>query len=478
MEKAIVLTTVLLVSFHPYETEQFEDNRFGTKTAYQFNSSVVNSSPMTPKNCYPVHLNMLIRHGSRYPSDGDREDIDELLTKLNEIYTSSSIFRYQNLTIPWSKPPDWSNAEPSELSVTGENEQYNIAKRFRSRFMQVFVKEYWNRYYKFVSSDKLRTAQSAMSFAYGLFEGRGPVGSSKFQPVAISFTGRENNDKLLSSDDSCPRYEVDVKEHGVAEVENFMKGPEIQNVIKRLEQKLQLSGRLSLTFDMVEKIYRLCAFGIMNRGDNTWCALLDDEDVRVLEYQGDLEAYYEHSYGNELSYKILCPLLTEMTKQLQDFSKGKSDVHGVFRFASSGSLIQLLTIFGLYKDSLPLRADNYLQQSQRQFRISNMVTMSANIALVLYECNSTENEVKREHKVQLLVNEVVVDLPCCHGNTTCTLDGFVSCFEETVKSCDFDAMCSLPPTGKPKALAPIFYKRLDLMLLALVTPLVVENMIS
>lgn len=304
------------------------------------------------------------------------------------------------------------------------------------------------------------------------------MGSSKFQPVAISFTGRENNDKLLSSDDSCPRYEVDVKEHGVAEVENFMKGPEIQNVTRRLEQKLQLSGRLSLTFDMVEKIYRLCAFGIMNRGDNTWCALLDDEDVRVLEYQGDLEAYYEHSYGNELSYKILCTLLTEMTKQLQDFSKGKSDVHGVFTFASSGSLIPLLTIFGLYKDSLPLRADNYLQQSQRQFRISNMVTMSANIALVLYECNSTENEVKREHKVQLLVNEMAVGLPCCHGNTTCTLDGFASCFEETVRSCDFDAMCSLPTTGKPKALAPIFYNRLDLMLLALVTPLVVENMIS
>ena len=65
MEKAIVLTTVLLVSFYPYETEQFEDNRFGTKTAYQFNSSVVNSSPMTPKNCYPVHLNMFGRGSER-----------------------------------------------------------------------------------------------------------------------------------------------------------------------------------------------------------------------------------------------------------------------------------------------------------------------------------------------------------------------------------------------------------------------------
>ena len=474
MAKTFLLTTVLLVLLHLQDTKQSKSNRFGTKTAYQFNASA--SSLKTPANCHPVHLNMVIRHGSRYPSDGDREEINELLTKLNEIYTVSSPFRYRNLSIPWKKPPEWSNAQPSELSATGENEQYSIAKRLRSRFTQVFVKKYWNKYYKFVSSDKLRTAQSAMSFAFGLFEAQGPVASSKFQPVAISFSGREKTDKLLSSYDSCPRYEVDVKEHGVTEVETFMEGPEVKNLTRRLEQRLQVTGKLSLTFDFVEKIFRLCAFGIMNRGDNSWCPLLDKEDMKILEYQGDLEAYYEHSYGNQLGYKIVCPLLSEMTLNVQDFSKGNSDVRGVFRFASSGTLISLLTVLGLYKDSLPLRADNYLQQSKRHFRISNMVPMSGNIALVLYECNSTENAGNQEHKVQLLVNEKLVSLPCCHGNTTCALDEFVSCFEETVKSCDFDAMCSLPPTGKPKALAPMFCPSLQVMLIAIVSLLFVENM--
>lgn len=416
---------------------------------------------------------MVIRHGSRYPSDGDREDIDELLTKLNEIYTPSSPFRYQNLTLPWNKPPEWSDAEPSELSITGENEQYNIAKRFRSRFMHVFVKKYWNKYYTFLSRDRARTAQSAMSFAFGLFEAQGPVASSKFQPVAITFSGRDINDKLLSAYDSCPRYDIDVKERGVAEVEKFTEGPELNNLTTRLENRLGVTGKLSLTNDFVEKIFRLCAFGIMNRGDNSWCALLDEEDMKILEYQGDLEAYYEHSYGNQLSYKIVCPLLSEMTKNLQDFSKEKSDVRGVFRFASSGTLTSLLTILGLYKDTEPLRADNYLQQSKRQFRLSYMVPMSANIALVLFECNSTKEAGKREHKIQLLVNEKPIGLPCCHGNTTCTLDKFVTCFEETVKSCDFDIMCSLPPTGKPKALAPTLYLHLELLLLAIATPLFV-----
>lgn len=447
----LLLTTAVLVGFYFQESKQSDFYRFGTKTAYHFNNTS-DSSLKYPEQCQPVHLNMVVRHGSRYPSDGDREEMEDLLNKLNEIYTASSPFRYKNLTLPWNKPREWNDAEPSELSSVGENEQYNIAARFRSRFPEVFVKEYWNKYYKFESADKLRTAQSAMSFAYGLFEARGPVAPSKFQPVAITFSGREN-DRLLSSYKWCPRYEIDVEEHGVEEIERFVKGPEIKNVTKQLEERLQITGKLSLTFDFVEKIFRLCAFGVMNRGDNSWCSLLNEDDIKVLEYQDDLENYYEHSYGNSLNHKIECTLLSDITQHLRDFSMGKNTFRGVFRFTSSGTLVSLLTILGLFRDTVPLRADNYIQQNKRQFMISNVVPMSANIAFVLYSCSSTEKAGKLEYKLQLLVNEKPVPLSCCHGNITCGLDEFLSCFKETVDSCDFDALCSLPPTENPKALA-------------------------
>lgn len=468
-ERFLFLTAAVLLVLHPQESNQSKFSNFGTKTAYR-NDNISDASLKYPEKCQPIHLNMVLRHGSRYPSDGDREEIDELLAKLNKIYTVNSPFRYQNLTLPWNKPPEWKHADPSELSSVGENEQYNIAKRFRSRFPEVFVKEYWNKYYTFVSSDKLRTAQSAMSFAYGLFEARGPVSSSRFQPVAITFSGRDK-DRLLSSYNSCPRYEIDVEEHGVAEVEKFNEGPEIKNLTRLLEKRLQINGKLSLTFDFVEKIFRLCAFGVMNRGDDSWCSLLDDEDIKTLEYQGDLENYYEHSYGNELNLNMECTLLSDITQNVRDFSLGKIESRGVFRFTSSGTLVSLLTILGLFKDSVPLRADNYMQQNKRQFRVSYMVPMSANVAVVLYACNSTEKVGKLEHKLQVLVNEKPVALSCCHGNTTCSLDTFLSCFKETVDSCDFDAMCSLPPTGHPKSLASLISPRQLLMSLPLVFPL-------
>lgn len=238
--KVIVCILFLPLLLHVQEAKQSESYRFGTKSAYHFDNATA-STQKFPERCRPVHLNMVLRHGSRYPSKGDIRDTSDLLTKLKEIH-SSDYFRYKNVSISFSKPTEWDDAEPKELSYAGENKQYGIAKRFLSRFPDVFAKKYWNKYYKFVSSDRPRTARSAMSFAYGLFKNEGNVSSSKFQPVAISFSGDKDNDKLLLPYDACPRYETDVLNRGLGEVEKFNGGPEMKNLTKRLEERLQITG--------------------------------------------------------------------------------------------------------------------------------------------------------------------------------------------------------------------------------------------
>ena len=171
-------------------------------------------------------------------------------------------------------------------------------------------------------------------------------------------------------------------------------------MIKAIEKRLRINGTLSLTFQDADTVRKLCAFGIMNHNDDSWCALLDSENLNVLNYAGDLEKYYEHSFGNELSYKIICVLLGDITDSLDDFSKGTSEFRGVFRFASSGTLFSLLTMLGSFDNVTALRADNFKQSSNRKFP-STLVPMSANIALVLYTCYSTEiNGKKPDHKVQ------------------------------------------------------------------------------
>ena len=141
---------------------------FGTKTPYSYKPPTV--SLEYPSRCYPVHIEFVSRHGSRFPSKGDRRDIEKLLKKLNQVYNKTSPFRYKNLTMPWVKWPEWNMADSSELSPRGELEQYQIAKRLRSNYPEVFDQQYWNKYYQFLARDKRRTSQSAMAFALGLFE--------------------------------------------------------------------------------------------------------------------------------------------------------------------------------------------------------------------------------------------------------------------------------------------------------------------
>jgi hypothetical protein len=150
------------------ETEQSKSLYFGSKTVYDYQPSKL--SPEYPKGCTPVHIDYISRHGSRFPSSGDRKKIAKLLKKLDDVYKTSSPFRYKNLTLPWTKWLAWNDAKSSELSPRGELEQYEIAKRWRLRFPEVFDKQYWNKYYKFIARDKRRTSQSAMTFALGLFE--------------------------------------------------------------------------------------------------------------------------------------------------------------------------------------------------------------------------------------------------------------------------------------------------------------------
>ena len=76
------------------------------------------------------------------------------VTKLSEFITQVRHFVTKTWPcIPWTKPVEWNDVKPKELSPQGEIElyHYRIAKRFRSRFGQVFDKSYWNKYYKFVA---------------------------------------------------------------------------------------------------------------------------------------------------------------------------------------------------------------------------------------------------------------------------------------------------------------------------------------
>lgn len=441
---------------------------FSDKTPYHSGSKPIERPP----NCEPAHINMVIRHGSRYPGSSRIKNAKRLLENINRFFPNNSTFHYKGLSLPWSFPPDVLNSASKEMSELGTEEMYSIAKRFLSKFRGILKHSYSNTNYSFIATDKLRSSQSAIAFAQGLFEGKGHLGSVKFSPVAVKFSGSYNHDTVLRIFEACPRWQkITASKRSQSEHRKFMNGPEMRKVVRKITRRLRLSGKYSLRREDVVEIFLMCAFGVQtDSADSSWCSVFKDEEFKVLEYLNDLKLYWDRSYGRKINYKMACPLYAEITDSFERFLK-KGKPRGIFRFAHTGTVIPLLTMLGLYNDSVPPRADNFNEQANRAFRISDVVPMSANVAFVFYNCKhdgakrdtdeksdcvgqcqqSSSNDkngfggtFQESHiKIQLLVNEAAVAMPACEGKMYCSLAQFLSFYSHIKDNCDINTVCNI-----------------------------------
>ncbi|XP_031554407.1 multiple inositol polyphosphate phosphatase 1-like [Actinia tenebrosa] len=431
--KVLFLITVLV--FHVANTEP--ELSYSSKTPYHPGDL---NNVSEPSGCTAVQLNMVLRHGSRYPCTDYTLAIVDLLKKINQLHESKP-YKYNNLTLPWNLSHEYDIAGNCEQSDAGNQEIYELAKRFKKKYPRLFVQKYWNKFYTFVTSGTPRTAKSASTFGYGLFEGKGTLGLNKYQPIGIIFSGLKDKDKVLRYYDTCSRYKREIKDgNGLEEWQKFGLSDPMKTVIKNIEGRLQLKGKIELSAESVQKLFWLCAFATMNQENRDWCSVFTKDDLEVLAYYDDINQYYRHSYGNEISYRTNCPLLADITHSLKAFvTQNQSYPYGIFRFTHIGTMTALQSILGMYNDSVQLKANNFAEQRDRTFRISRNVPMSANMAFVLYKC-----EKKPNHMVQLLINERPAVLPCCGNGSLCSFQTFLSCYEPISNNCDFDKMCQFP----------------------------------
>lgn len=431
--------------------------KFASKTRYQRR----NFTYEAPRNCEPLHISMVLRHGTRYPSRNDVEKIDKMLKVVNEVIDPSTQKHIGDLRFPWKNP--FSRTHDKLLTSVGEEEMYNIAKELLKRFPSLLLRPYRPQNFDFISTGTSRATQSAMAFAFGLYEGRGGLGPSRFQPVSVQ--SREvNNDPLLRFFDLCPKYLTEVAENKTAllEYKKFKHGEQMRNVLQKVSSKLIINPSV-ISEDIIVGMYTACIFevAIYDRA-NTWCQLFDDEDLMVLEYLFDLKHYWKRGHGYPITYKISCPLLGNIVSSLKNATDPSIEEkkYGTFMFAHGETLQPLYALLELFKDHEDLKADNFLKQLERKYRTSYIAPFGANIAFVVYKCTAKDSASNKESEsygtktfiVQLFVNEELIALPCCGKETECPLETFLQCFDSKPNmSCNLSSLCSLGSSGTEKS---------------------------
>jgi len=110
---------------------------------------------------------------------------------------------------------------------------------------------------------------------------------------------------------------------------------------------------------------------------------------------------------------------------------------GTFYFSHSEAVLPLLALIGLYEDGdLKPTAGNYEEEMGRKYRTSKIVSMSANLAFVAFDCQGEERKVLTLHQEEPVVPRV------CDGEL-CDWAQFQEAYREAI-DCPFEEMCALP----------------------------------
>jgi len=213
---------------------------------------------------------------------------------------------------------------------------------------------------------------------------------------------------------------------------------------KKLSQKIAGNDDF-VTEKEVNTYFELCAFEFVNQGErNKFCSLFSKDDIINSEIAQDLGATYSKGYGWDFSYKIACPLLEEIVDRFKLVINGSDPVTKAYlRFAHAETVLPLLCILGLYKDDFELHWDTDRELLlKREYRTSHICPFSANVAFILYKCDSN-------YKVEVLHNEGQVKFEKCNNQAFCPFEDFVKMFD--ILPCpNFDEMCGREQCVPPK----------------------------
>ncbi|CAG8476038.1 17629_t:CDS:2 [Funneliformis caledonium] len=379
-----------------------------------------------PDKCELKQLNLISRHGSRYPNPNDIINFE----KLEKVFSNVSAAK------EWYKNP-FPMRKNNQLVKRGEIEPFFDGLQCRKRY-----KKFWDgvkydpEVIKFQSTQTSRAGASLMSFSEGLFNGYGPLDACKSQPIYYWNLPLEQ-DSTLSMFTSCRRWNETVNTNNPLRNEQiYLYGNKtLAPIAKRISKDYHISPPLDPL--LVPFMFTNCQYWltVYNRTD-AWCSLLSPKELLLSRYYFEMDFYYRLSYGSPLNLRIGCRYITELVNGVEGYLYGNSSVIADLKFSHSFSMTMILTTLGLFKNEYPLTGNLTFEQIQNfeysEFRI---IPWSSTIYFEIYKCSG--NNVY----MRILLDFKPLYIPGC--GEYCEWNKFKMILGDKI-GCDYEKLCAYP----------------------------------
>ncbi|KAI8145977.1 histidine phosphatase superfamily [Fennellomyces sp. T-0311] len=375
-------------------------------------------------------IQIIVRHGSRYPADTDIEHIANAVSIVQKSTspTDSWITGYDNV---------YTMERNFELDRNGQIQLYQLGRRLTKAipyFIEAMIDNDIIRNFSAISTSSKRVTQSAHAFEVGLLEGYGPLpGQLNAAPL---ITLPENQNFLVGSSVSCKQwyYNVYMPEQATTSQPNLYLEAAARPIANRLSRELGISN---LTPVDVYDIYLACAFDVSHRGwTKTFCSLLSPQDILALEYYMDLKEYYLFSYGSTLN-GFSCYLVEDIMENIEQVVSGIDFNRTVIKAAHEDTIVNLETFLDLFKDEPILASDSSpLIIENRHFRSSITTSFASNF---MFQVLRTIDD-PSSYSIRVLFAEKPITLPGC-PDEICPLPIFKSIIRPKLNCNDIESKC-------------------------------------
>jgi multiple inositol-polyphosphate phosphatase/2,3-bisphosphoglycerate 3-phosphatase len=353
----------------------------------------------------------------------------------------------------WKSP--FKETDEGNLVVPGQNELYNLGKRFNDKYQSLFPDNQYNPIlYPLQTTFVPRVSMSGNAFGYAIFgEAEGHIGPGHYQPI-YSFTDMKGKDINLRFFEACKKYvdQMNDTEH----VEDKVKFADkyFPSIAERVTAMIGAAPNFVITRENITSIYDLCSFEyVIYNITSQFCSLFAREDFEIFELYYDIGSYHIKGYGWDLSYQIASPLVKDIVDKFNAKINGSDKYTKAFlRFGHAETILPLLSLLGLYKDDFPLKWDTDLNTLRtRKWRMSDISSFSSNVVVILHNCSDG-------YKVETQHNEGQVILEGCDGQVFCPYDLFLKKVD-FINNFDFDKVCD---TTSPKCVGTEFTPTLEI----------------
>ncbi|CAG8551319.1 7865_t:CDS:2 [Funneliformis mosseae] len=379
-----------------------------------------------PDKCELKQLNLLTRHGSRWPDPTSITSFDEL----EKVFSNVSVAK------EWYKNP-FPMRKNFQLIKRGEIEPYFDGLQCRKRY-----KKFWDgvkydpEVIKFQSTQTSRTGASIMSFSEGLFNGYGPLDTCKSQPI-FYWNVPTDQDAELSPYSSCRRWNETVGSNNTLHDEQVYEygNKTLVPIAKRLSEDYHISPPLDAR--LVPHIFNNCQFWltVYNRTD-AWCSLLSPKELLLSRYYWELDFYYRFSYGNPLNLRMGCRYVTRLVEGVEGYLYGNSTVIADLKNTHGLTMTMVLTTIGVFKNDFPLTGDLTFEQIQKVvYSEWQLIHWSSTLYFEIYKCSG-------DHVyIRILLDFKPFYIPDC--GEYCEWNKFKKILGDKI-GCDYEKMCAYP----------------------------------